>query len=97
MSRRAALAKDLLPPDPVYLSRAIGPLKTLTARKELLDEPTGYSAYRIRQTVERDNTREQIEAQEALAAKSPLGIPALLGDSSTEGASKFERWKSETV
>ncbi|KAF3483028.1 uncharacterized protein GIQ15_02352 [Arthroderma uncinatum] len=83
-SRRGPLSKDLLPSDSVYLSNAIGFLQTLVTRKELLDEPLGYTAYRIRRTIQQDNTREQIEAQEALAAKSILGLPAWLGDLSTE-------------
>ncbi|KFZ21438.1 hypothetical protein V502_02936 [Pseudogymnoascus sp. VKM F-4520 (FW-2644)] len=84
VSRRGALSKDLLPPDAIYLSNAIGVVQTLMTKKDLLKEPLGYAAYRIRQTILGDNTREQIEAQEALSANSILGLPSLLGDSSME-------------
>lgn len=83
-SRRVPLSKDLLPPGSLYLSNAIGFLQTVLTRKDLLEEPIGYTAYRIRQTIQGDHTREQIEAQEALSVNSILGFPTWLGDSSME-------------
>jgi hypothetical protein len=91
-SLRRPLSKDLLPPNSIYLSNAVGYLQTVLTKKDLLDEPIGYTAYRLRQTILEDTTREQIEAQHALITRSSSGLFELLGNSSM-GVLSITNWR----
>lgn len=53
---------DVLPPDQAFVGNAMAVIYTPTTARELLAEPLGTTAMRIRRSLEQQKTREQVEA-----------------------------------
>lgn len=84
---RSVLANDLLPASRAYIGNAALAVFALIPASDLLVRPISYAASAIRHSLKEQNTRPQIEAFAAIAAKArenPSSEAAIFGDGSTK-------------
>lgn len=83
--RKSLAETDLLPPGRPYFGNALANAYTLLSVEQLLHDPLGHVALRIRKSLEQQRTVEQICAQAALneRAWAESAHPAYIGDGGT--------------
>lgn len=86
MSMRPALQKDLLPcAQHPFIGNSTAIISTLLKAEDVIDQPLGSTATRIRQSIIDLRRREQVEAFAALQRSSWKRIPPLFGDHKMHG------------
>lgn len=92
-SLRGVLAKDLLPSGTAYMSNAVYAVFAFISASDVFNKPLSYVASQVRQSIQEQGTREQIEAFTALlkTAKEATGRAPIFGDSSTQMLN-FSNW-----
>ncbi|KXH36172.1 ankyrin-2 ankyrin [Colletotrichum simmondsii] len=66
---RPALAQDILPEKTAFISNATSLILTTITAEDLWTKPLSYTAAAVRQSIQEQGTREQIEARKALEKK----------------------------
>ena len=81
-SLRSVLSSDLLPKEKAFVSNAATVLFTHVRAKDLFSKPVGYIASLVRQSIQQQGTREQLEAVTALFKKRMRNnqSPPVFGD-----------------
>ncbi|KAL7782671.1 hypothetical protein V8C37DRAFT_397765 [Trichoderma ceciliae] len=90
-SMRKTLKADLLPSDQPYVANCFGFMNVLLQASEILNKPLSYTAARIREAVNAQRSREQIEAYWSMFRQQPIALPIFFGSSRTHQVS-FSNW-----
>ncbi|KAL6411812.1 lysR family regulatory protein [Ilyonectria robusta] len=92
-SLRGVLANDLLPSGTAYMSNAVYAVFAFMSASDVFNKPLSYVASQVRQSIQEQGTREQIEAFAALlkTATEATGRAPIFGDSSTQMLN-FSNW-----
>ncbi|RYP65406.1 hypothetical protein DL771_008330 [Monosporascus sp. 5C6A] len=90
-SLRKVLAGDLLPPDRLYVANAMAFLNLIHPARDMLQRPLSWLAARMREAVNEQGSREQVEAYQAMVRKSMYPLPVFLGDGTMHQIS-YSNW-----
>lgn len=82
LNLRTSLHENFMSVDSVYMGNALSMSPTFLEGRQILDEPVGQIALRIRRSLSKQRTMEQVEAMAALQLQAieKTGYPALVGD-----------------
>ena len=79
-SLRKVLKQDLLPPNGLYVGNCIGFISQILPAHDFLQKPLSWLAANMREGVNKQGSREQVEAYEGMVRDQPYPIPVFLGD-----------------
>jgi hypothetical protein len=82
LNLRTSLHETFMSVDSVYMGNALGMSPTFLEGRQILDESVGQIALRIRMSLSKQRTMEQVEAMGALQLQEieRTGYPVLVGD-----------------
>ncbi|PON24195.1 hypothetical protein TGAM01_v206883 [Trichoderma gamsii] len=90
-SMRKALKVDLLPTDQPYVSNCFGFMNVLLQAGEILNHPLSYTAAKIREAINVQRSRGQLEAYWAMFREQSVALPIFFGSSRTHQLS-YSNW-----
>lgn len=84
---RTILSNDLLPKGTAYVSNATSMVQALVPASQVFQKPLSFTASKVRQSIQEQGTRNQVEAFSAFqrkAAAEKKRTPALFGDATSQ-------------
>ena len=95
-SLRKVLKQDLLPPNGIYVSNCIGFINMILSTRDVLQKPLSWLAFHMRECINNQGTRNQVEAYQKMVRDQPYPLPVFLGDGKMHHIS-YSNWSKANL